>query len=68
MECQKIIKLLDNTPNQPSKFSIKNWVEINDDTRGKYNTNSLIKLNTKMLKVYVITVMHALVKGNLKQL
>ena len=43
-------KLLHDTPNQPLKFSTKNWVEINDDTRGKYNTNSLIKLNTKMLK------------------
>ena len=26
------------------------WVEIKDDTRGTYNTNSLIKLNIKMLK------------------
>ena len=34
-------KLLHDTPNQPLKFSTKNWVEINDDTRGKYNTNSL---------------------------
>ena len=23
--------MLDNTPNQPSKFKTKNWVEINDD-------------------------------------
>ena len=30
MECQKIINLLDNTPNQLSKFKTKNWVEIND--------------------------------------
>ena len=32
--------LIDNTPNQPSKFRINNWVEINDDARGIYNTNS----------------------------
>ena len=31
MEHQKIINLLDNTPNQWSKFRTKNWVEINDD-------------------------------------
>ena len=30
MESQKIINFLDNTPNQPSKFKTKNWVEIND--------------------------------------
>ena len=28
MEYQKIINLLDNTPNQPNKFRTKNWVEI----------------------------------------
>ena len=33
MEYQKIKNLLDNTPNQPSKFRTKNWVEINDDAR-----------------------------------
>ena len=40
LEYQKIIDLLDNTPNQPSKFKTKNWVEINDDERGAYNTSS----------------------------
>ena len=29
-------KLLDNTTNQPSEFKTKNWVEINDNSRGKY--------------------------------
>ena len=43
MEYQKIINLLDNTPNQVTKFKTKNWVEINDDLRGTYNTNSQIK-------------------------
>ena len=32
MEYQKITNLLDNTPNQPSKFRTKNWGEINDDS------------------------------------
>ena len=39
MEYQKIISLLDNTPNQPTKFWTKNWVEIINDPRGKYNIN-----------------------------
>ena len=34
MEHQKIINLLENIPNQPSRFGIKNWVEINDESRG----------------------------------
>ena len=51
MEYQKIINLLDNTPNQLSKFRTKNWVEINDDdSRGTYTTNSQIKFEPSMLK------------------
>ena len=50
MEYQKIIKLLDNTTNQPTKFRTKNLVEINDDSRGTYNANSQIKFKTLMLK------------------
>ena len=50
MEYQKIIKLLDNTANQPAKFRTKNWVEINDDSHENYNTNSQIKFKISMLK------------------
>ena len=50
MEYQKIINLLDNTPNQLSKFRTKNWIEINDQSRGVYNTNSDIRFKTTMLK------------------
>ena len=32
MEYQKIISLLENTPNQLSKFRIKNWDEVNDES------------------------------------
>ena len=49
MEYQKIINFLDNTPNQPIKFKTKNWVEINDDSRRTYNTNSQIKFRTSTL-------------------
>ena len=50
MEYQKIIHFLDNTPNQSSNFRMKNWVEINDDTIGTYNTNSQTKFKTTMSK------------------
>ena len=50
MEYQKIINLLDNAPNRPTKFKTKDCVEINDDTRGMYNTNSQFEFKTSMLK------------------
>ena len=49
MEYQKIANLIDDVPNQP-KFRTKNWVEINDESRGTYNVNSQIKFKTTMLK------------------
>ena len=51
MEYQKIVNLIDdNTPNQPSKFRTRNWIEINDESRGAYNVNSQIKFKTTMIK------------------
>ena len=41
--------MLDNTPNQPSKFRMNNWVEINDDLCGTYNTNIQIEFKTSMV-------------------
>ena len=46
MEYQKIANLIDDASNQPTK----NWVEINDESRGTYNVNSQIKFKTTMLK------------------
>ena len=40
----------ENTPNQLSKFRTKNWVEINDKSHVKYNSNTQIKFKTSMLK------------------
>ena len=66
MEYQKITNLLDNTPNQPTKFRTETSIEINDDSRGKYDTNSQIKFETAMLsQVYVTIVNHILVKGTI---
>ena len=42
--------MLDNTANQPSKFRTKNWVQVNDASRGTYNVNSPIKFNSSMLR------------------
>ena len=50
MEYQKIINLLDNIPNQPTKFRTKNLVGIYDDSCGTHNTNSQIKFKTSMLR------------------
>ena len=50
MEYQKIANLIHDVPNQPSKFRTKNWVEINDESRGTYNVNSQIKFKTTVLK------------------
>ena len=46
MEYQKIINLLDNTQNEPSKFRTRNWVEINDESRGTYDL--IVTLNLKL--------------------
>ena len=50
MEYQKIINLLDNTPNQPSKFKTKTWVEVNDGSNEVYNTGSPIKYKTSVIR------------------
>ena len=50
MEYQKITNLIEDASNQPSKFRTRNWVEINDESRGAYNVNSQIKFKTTILK------------------
>ena len=45
MECQIMANLLDNASNQPSKFGTKNWIEINDESRGTYCVNRQINFN-----------------------
>ena len=49
MEYQKIANLLESTSHNLSKFRTRNWVEINDDSRGTY-TNANIKFKSTMLK------------------
>ena len=50
MENKKIIILLKKPNNQPTKFRTKNWVEVNDESCGMYNTNSQIRFKTSMLR------------------
>ena len=50
MDYKKKTNFLDNALDQPSKFRTKNWVEINDESRGGYTTGSDIKFKTTMLK------------------
>ena len=50
MEYQKIINLLDNASDQLPKFRVKNWIEINDQSRGNYNTDCNIRCKTTMCK------------------
>ena len=67
MEYQKIANLLDSALNQPSKFRTKNWVEINDNSRGTYGVNKQIKFKTSMLRSSLCDYSDAyiLVKGNI---
>ena len=44
MQYQKITNLIDDTPNQPSKFTTKNWFEINHDARIAKMVNLDLKL------------------------
>ena len=50
MRYQKIIKLLENTQNQPSKLRTKIWVKVKNELLGTYKVNSLIKFKTSMLR------------------
>ena len=41
MKYQKIRNLLDDTTYQPSKSRTRNWVELNYESRGTYNSNNV---------------------------
>ena len=45
MEYQNI----ESTPSKPTKFRTKNWVEINDKSRGKNNNNSHFNVKLKFM-------------------
>ena len=70
MEYQKIVNLLNDESNKPSKFRTRNWVEINDDIRGAYSPNKQIRFKTAMLRSSLCDYSDAyiLVKGNIKEI
>ena len=49
MEYQKKANLLNDESNKPFKFRTKNWVEINDNSRGTYSSDKQIRFKTAML-------------------
>ena len=67
MEYQIIANLLDTESNQPSKFRTRNWVELNDESRGTYTSND-IRFRTTMLISSLCDYADAyiLVKGTIK--
>ena len=67
MEYQKIENLLTDESNKPSKFRARNWVEINDDIRGEYSPDKLIRFKTTMLRSSSCDYSdsYILVKGNI---
>ena len=59
MEYWKILNLLDDTMNQTSKFRKRNWVEINDESKGNMIIVTLDLKRPWQGQIYVIIVMHA---------
>ena len=51
MEYQKIANLLESTSDNLSKFRTRNWVEINDESRGNYG-NSDIRFKTMIMQIH----------------
>ena len=49
MEYQKISNLLESASDNLSKFRTRNWVEINDESKGNY-ANSDVRFKTTMLR------------------
>ena len=67
MEYQKIVNLLHDESNKPSKFRARNWVKRNDEVRGTYSHNKQIKFKTSMQRSSLCDYSDAyiLVKGNI---
>ena len=61
MESQKIVNLFDTNSDDKDlpRFVTKKWIEVYDQTGGRYNSNKEIRIKTSMLdQIYVILVMH----------
>ena len=50
MEYQKVINLLDDITNHSPEFRIRNWIEVNYESRRTYNESNQIKFKTSMIR------------------
>ena len=50
METQKIINLLNGSDNEDSKFATKKWYIINDESKGNYSQENVIKFLTQSIE------------------
>ena len=50
METQKIINLLNGCSNEDSKFATKKWYVINDESKGNYSQENVIKFLTESIE------------------
>ena len=64
MKYKKIMNLLGNMSNKPSKFRIRNCVEINDESGGTYNFSNQIRFKSSNLCDYSNAYIH--VKGTMR--
>ena len=66
MEYQKLIILLDDTTNQPSKYGTRNWIEINDESKGKYDkSNITFKTSMRRSNLCDYSDAYILIKGTI---
>ena len=66
MEYEKIINLLDDTLNQPSKLRTRDQIEINGELKGRYdNSNIRFKITTIRSSLCAYSDAYILVKGTI---
>ena len=65
MEYQKMMNLLDDTTNQPSRFRTRDWVEINDESKERYNSNITFKAFVAKSNLCDCSDAYILVKGTI---
>ena len=62
-----MINLLDDTTNQTSKFRTRYWVEINDESKGRYdNSNFRFKPTSMRSGLCDLSDAYTLVNGTIK--
>ena len=65
MEYQKMMNLLDDTTNQPSRFRTRDWVEINDESKERYNSTITFKAFVAKSNLCDCSDAYILVKGTI---